>query len=102
LPQALDAVLRDQMTAARLLHRTDLAAGFGATWLPHALARKYPNAAREWCWQYVFPASVRSVDPLSGTIRRHHLDEKVLQRAVQRARAAAEIHKPATCHTLRH
>jgi integron integrase len=102
LPQALSAALRDQMAAARLLHRTDLAAGFGAVWLPHALARKYPHAAREWGWQYVFPASQRSRDPRSDQIRRHHLDEKVLQRAVQRARREAAIHKPATCHTLRH
>jgi len=102
LPQALAMALRDQMAGARLLHRADLAAGFGAAWLPHALARKYPNAARDWGWQYVFPASQRSRDPRSGDVRRHHLDEKVLQRAVQRARTAAGIHKPATCHTLRH
>jgi integron integrase len=102
LPQALETALQDQMASARLLHRTDSAAGFGAAWLPHALARKYPNAAREWRWQYVFPASQRSFDPRSGVERRHHLDEKVLQRAVQRARIAAAIHKPATCHTLRH
>lgn len=102
LPQALESALQDQMASARLLHRTDLAAGFGAAWLPHALARKYPNAAREWGWQYVFPASQRSFDPRSGVERRHHLDEKVLQRAIQRARIAAAIHKPATCHTLRH
>ncbi len=101
LPQALETALQDQMASARLLHRTDSAAGFGAAWLPHALARKYPNAAREWGWQYVFPASQRSFDPRSGVERRHHLDEKVLQRAVQRARIAAAIHKPATCHTLR-
>ena len=102
LPQALETALQDQMASARLLHRTDSVAGFGAAWLPHALARKYPNAAREWGWQYVFPASQRSFDPRSGVERRHHLDEKVLQRAVHRARIAAAIHKPATCHTLRH
>jgi integron integrase len=102
LPRTLAAALRDQISAARLLHRADLEAGFGAVWLPHALARKYPNAAREWAWQYVFPASQRSRDPRSGEVRRHHLDEKVLQRAVQRARGAAGIDKPATCHTLRH
>ena len=102
LPQKLAMALRDQMASARLLHRSDLAAGHGAVWLPHALARKYPNAARDWGWQYVFPASQRSRDPRSGATRRHHLDEKVLQRAIQCARAAAEIHKPVTCHTLRH
>ncbi|MDE2271008.1 MAG: integron integrase [Xanthomonadaceae bacterium] len=102
LPQALDAALRDQIAAARLLHRTDLDAGFGAVWLPHALSRKYPSAARDWGWQYVFPASQRSRDPRSGETRRHHLEEKVLQRAVQRARLTAGIDKPVTCHTLRH
>jgi integron integrase len=102
LPQAIDAALRDQIAAARLLHRTDLDAGFGAVWLPHALSRKYPNAARDWGWQYVFPASQRSRDPRSGETRRHHLEEKVLQRAVQRARLMAGIDKPVTCHTLRH
>lgn len=71
-------------------------------YLPHALARKYPCAAREWGWQYAFPATQRSRDPRTGIVRRHHLDEKILQRAVQRARKAAGIAKPATCHTLRH
>lgn len=102
LPQTLAAALRDQIASARLVHRADLAAGHGAVWLPHALARKYPNAAREWGWQYVFPASQRSIDPRSGAVRRHHLEEKVLQRAIKRARSAAAIHKPVTCHTLRH
>lgn len=102
LPRMLAGPLRDQMAAARLLHRSDLAAGFGAVYLPHALGRKYPNAAREWGWQYVFPASQRSRDPRSGEVRRHHLNEKVLQRAVRKARVAAGIDKPASCHTLRH
>jgi site-specific recombinase XerD len=87
---------------ARRLHQRDLGLGFGAVWLPDALARKYPNAAREWIWQYVFPASQRSVDPSDGTTRRHHLDESVLQRAVKRAAASAALSKRATCHTLRH
>ncbi|HEX5959847.1 MAG TPA: integron integrase [Rhodanobacteraceae bacterium] len=102
LPRKLVAALRGQLAAARALHAADLGAGFGAVHLPHALARKYPRAAREWGWQYVFPASQRSRDPRTGAVRRHHLDEKVLQRAVQRARKAARIAKPATCHTLRH
>lgn len=102
LPDKLADALRGQLATTRLLHASDLASGFGAVYLPHALARKYPRAAREWGWQYVFPASQRSRDPRSGEIRRHHLDEKVLQRAVQRARCAAGIDKPATCHTLRH
>lgn len=102
LPQLLVAGLRAQLQAARLLHESDVSAGFGAVYLPHALERKYRGAAREWGWQYAFPAARRSRDPRSGVVRRHHLDEKVLQRAVQRARHAAGIVKPATCHTLRH
>lgn len=102
LPQVLVAPLRDQLAAARLLHASDLAAGFGAVYLPHALARKYPRAAREWGWQYVFPSVQRSRDPRSGAIRRHHMDEKNLQRAIRGARLEAGIAKPATCHTLRH
>lgn len=102
LPDALIPALQQQLAATRLLHMADAAAGLGSTYLPHALARKYPAAAREWGWQYVFPAAQRSRDPRSGEIRRHHLDEKILQRAVQRARQAAGIVKPATCHTLRH
>lgn len=102
LPAGLESALRTQLDQARRLHQRDLALGFGAVWLPDALARKYPNAAREWIWQYVFPASQRSVDPSDGTTRRHHLDESVLQRAVKRAAAQAGLTKRATCHTLRH
>ena len=102
LPRKLMAALRGQIAATRVLHLADVASGFGEVYLPHALARKYPRAAREWGWQYVFPASQRSRDPRTGAVRRHHLDEKILQRAVQRARRSASIAKPATCHTLRH
>lgn len=83
--------------------RRSVVAGFdGGRVSSDALARKYPNAAREWAWQYVFPASMRSLDPRSGVERRHHLDETVLQRAVKTAVRRAGIAKPATCHTLRH
>lgn len=102
LPVAVIEPLHAQFVEARRIHERDLAAGFGAVWLPDALARKYPNAAREWAWQYVFPASVRSVDPRTGITRRHHLDEGVLQHAVKNAARRAGIDKPATCHTLRH
>jgi len=91
-----------QMAEARRIHERDIAAGFGAVWLPFALARKYPGAEREWAWQYVFPASTRSIDPRSGMERRHHLDESVVQRALKRAVRRAGVDKPATCHTLRH
>ncbi len=102
LPAMVVDALQGQMAEARRLHARDLAAGFGAVWLPHALDRKYANAAREWAWQYVFPARVRSIDPRAGVERRHHLDETVLQRAVKAAVQRAGIAKPATCHTLRH
>lgn len=98
---AVDA-LQGQLAEAKRLHGRDSAAGFGAVWLPHALERKYPNAAREWAWQPVFPASTRSIDPRSGVGRRHPLDETVLQRAVKAAMRRAGIAKPATCRTLRH
>jgi integron integrase len=102
LPRKLVAALRAQIASTRVLHLADVASGFGEVYLPHALARKYPRAAREWGWQYVFPATQRSRDPRTGAIRRHHLDEKILQRAVQHGRQSAGIVKPATCHTLRH
>jgi integron integrase len=102
LPAGLEAPIRAHLVEVRRMHERDLAAGFGAVWLPDALARKLRGAAREWCWQYVFPASRRSRDPRDGTERRHHLDESVLQRAVKRAAAQAGLAKRATCHTLRH
>ncbi|MFM8330596.1 MAG: tyrosine-type recombinase/integrase [Candidatus Methylumidiphilus sp.] len=79
-----------------------MAAGFGAVWLPDALAVKYPNAPKEWGWQYVFPANGLSVDPRSGARRRHHVDEKALQRAMRKAALAVGLVKPVTPHTLRH
>jgi integron integrase len=102
LPSRVAEPLRRQMEDARVEHQRDLDAGFGSVWLPHALERKYPNAAEDWVWQYVFPASRRSKDPRTGIERRHHVDEKVLQVAVKRARVDAGIPKPVTCHTLRH
>jgi integron integrase len=102
LPDACAAPLRAQLGLARALHERDLAAGFGAVAVPDALARKYPGAAREWGWQWVFPASRRYRDERLGGERRHHLHETVVQRAVKRAVRAAGIDKPASCHTLRH
>ncbi len=102
LPQRLREELKQAIERSCLLHQHDLAEGFGEVWLPDALARKYPGAARETGWQYVFPAAQRSIDPRSGLTRRHHTDEAVLQRAVKKAREQAGIVKPATCHTLRH
>ena len=102
LPQRLRERLKEQMERTRILHAQDLAQGFGRVYLPHALARKYPNAPAEFAWQYVFPARCHSVDPRSGETRRHHVDEAILQRAVRNACRKAGIDKPATCHTLRH
>lgn len=102
LPQALREDLRRAIERALLLHRHDLAEGFGEARLPHALAKKYPNAARDPGWQFVFPSAQRSTDPRTGRVHRHHVDESSLQRAVKRARDLAGITKPATCHTLRH
>jgi integron integrase len=102
LPDSLTASLQQQIDRSRVAHEMDLAAGFGSVHLPHALARKYPNAAREVSWQYVFPAPDRSLDPRSGCEQRHHVNEQNLQRAVKMAVARAGIVKLATCHTLRH
>ncbi|KAA0071137.1 integron integrase [Rhodanobacter sp. T12-5] len=102
LPRSLVEPLRREIERARLLHEADLLAGFGAVWLPHALARKYPDAPREIGWQYVFPATQRSRDPREGIERRHHVDSPTLSRALKKACRAAEVVKPVSAHTLRH
>jgi integron integrase len=102
LPDAARGALAIHISEVRRLHARDLAEGFGRVWLPDALARKAPDAATLWGWQWVFPAASRSRDPRSGAERRHHLNETVLQRAVHNAVQAAGIAKPASCHTLRH
>jgi integron integrase len=102
LPAALVGPLRSQVARALDLHAEDLRQGFGAAFLPDALARKKPGAAFEPGWQYVFPAAQRSEDPRSGALRRHHADERALQRAVRRAVVDSGLRKPATCHSLRH
>lgn len=102
LPAALVAPLRAHLERVRELHRQDLAAGFGAVHLPYALERKYPGAARDWGWQYVFPSAKLAVDPRSGETRRHHVQDQALQRAVKQAVRDADLTKPATPHTLRH
>ncbi|MBU6485615.1 MAG: integron integrase [Betaproteobacteria bacterium] len=102
LPGRAAPPLRRHLEAAQELHQRDLAEGFGAVWLPGALARKYPAAAREWAWQYVFPADRRSIDPRTGITRRHHLSDQSFQRAMRQALRDAGIAKPATPHSLRH
>ncbi|MGH8630046.1 MAG: integron integrase [Burkholderiales bacterium] len=102
LPEQTVQPLQAHLGRVRSLHQRDLAAGHGEVALPHALARKYPNAGREWCWQFVFPSGVLSAEPESGVIRRHHLFPDTLGRAVKAAARAARIAKPVSCHTLRH
>jgi integrase len=94
--------LRRQLDEARRLHERDPAEGYGRVWLPDALARKYPNADREWAWQYVFPAARRGVDLWDGQVRRHHLHETVIQRAVRDGSRQAGLTKPVTPHPFRH
>jgi len=102
LPATLVAPLRRQLALTREMHNADLALGFGVVHLPHALARKYPQANREWGWQYVFPTGTRSRDPVSGVVGRHHWSDQRLQRALRRAAQVAGIVKRVSSHVLRH
>jgi len=102
LAASIRGPLARHLQKVKLLHEEDLAAGYGEIYLPHALARKYPNAPKEWGWQYVFPSSGRSVDPRSGKKRRHHFSEDAIQKAVKKAIREAGISKHGSCHTLRH
>lgn len=102
LPVNLVEPLKRHIAKVKMQHEQDLEDGFGSVHLPFALARKFPNAEREWAWQYVFPSSRLSVDPRSGKKRRHHIAEGLLQAALKNAVRASGIAKPATCHSLRH
>ncbi|HSP13748.1 MAG TPA: integron integrase [Thermoanaerobaculia bacterium] len=102
LPGIVCAALQEQLAEARLLHQEDQSAGFGSVWLPDAIGRKFPSAAGEWRWQWVFPATRRWRNARDGTEGRHHLHESVVQRAVRRATEDAGIEKRVTCHTFRH
>ena len=102
LPESVIPALRDQLTHGRALHEQDLANGYGCVFLPDALERKYPNACKEWGWQYVFPSERISRDPRGEMLRRHHLDESGLQKAVRAAAKAAGIAKTVGPHTFRH
>lgn len=102
LPENLVLPLHAHIGAVQLLHLRDLGAGFGDVWLPDALNVKYPNASREWGWQWVFPSTVRSVDPRTGAEHRHHLNETTVQKAVSGAARRAGIVKPCSPHVLRH
>ena len=102
LPSALEGPLRAHLETMQQQHREDLSKGLGRVELPDALCRKYPNADKEWGWQWVFPATSHYTDRETGIQRRHHLHESVLQRAFKEARLRPGIAKPASCHTLRH
>ncbi|MEM9558028.1 MAG: integron integrase [Acidobacteriota bacterium] len=102
LPRRLEPALQRQLARVREAHLGALAKGYAGVELPHALARKYPNATYDLGWQYVFPAAKPSRDPRSGVRRRHHLHERTIQRAFKAAVREAALTKPATCHTLRH
>ncbi len=102
LSETVKNPLRAHLKKIKALHDSDLATGHGEAYLPSALARKYPDAAKEWIWQYVFPAATLSVDPRSGKVRRHHISDKAIQVAIGKAVKKAGIMKHATVHTLRH
>lgn len=102
LPEALSGPLREHLRLRRAVHDQDSAAGRVDVWLPDALSVKYPNAAREWGWQYVFVAQAFSKDLRSGALRRHHVDESLIQRHVRLAASRAGIAKPVSPHVLRH
>lgn len=102
LPRLAEPALHQQLRLVRRLHAADLAAGVASAYLPEALERKLSSAATELAWQYVFPAPRVSTDPRSGTRRRHHLDERAIQRAIHEAALRAGLVKRVTCHTLRH
>ena len=101
-PVSIKPILEDHLDRVRNLHKNDLAAGYGKVYLPNALARKYPNAATEWGWQYVFPARGLSIDPRSGVKRRHHIDPSRINKAIKAAVKSNGITKRVSAHTFRH
>jgi integron integrase len=102
LSEQLVAPLKAHLQRVKRMHQQDLALGYGSVYLPYALERKYPNASWEWIWQYVFPAYSRSLDPSGQVVRRHHMHESGLQKALKQAVRMAGIHKRVSCHTFRH
>ena len=101
-PETIQEEMREHVEKARKIHEQDLSQGYGEVYLPEALSRKYPNASREFRWQYVFPSKKLSLDPRSSKLRRHHVLESGLQKAVKTAVNRAGLLKRATCHTFRH
>src|ERR671919_2266589 len=101
-PATLTPLLQNHLARVKALHQQDLAQGHGEVYLPHALARKYPHTAKEWGWQYVFPARDVAVDPRSGITRRHHVDPSVINKAIKAAVRRAGLTKHISAHTFRH
>jgi len=99
---SLAPLLQNHLNKVKVIHQKDLAEGYGAVYLPNALARKFPNAEKEWGWQYVFPARSLSVDPLSGLTRRHHIDPSLINKAIRSAVRQTGIEKRISAHTFRH
>jgi len=95
-------LLKNHFSRIKIIHDQDLAKGYGGVYLPYALERKYKNAAKEWQWQYVFPAANLSADPRTGIIRRHHIDPSVINKAVKSAVSKSGLQKRITAHTFRH
>lgn len=101
-PTSIIPFLKNHLAGAKITHQSDLNDGYGEVYLPYALSRKYPNAAKEWGWQYVFPAGKLSKDPRSNYIRRHHIDPSVINKAIKAAARKAGLTKKISAHTLRH
>lgn len=101
-PATLIPLLQNHLAGVKILHQQDLARGYGTVYLPHALARKYPYAAKEWLWQYVFPARNLSVDPRSGVTQRHHIDPSIVNKAIKVAVRRTGLTKRISAHTFRH
>lgn len=102
LPDSIIDPLREHLQQAKVIHQKDLAAGFGGVFMPFGLDKKFPNAHKQWIWQYAFPASVLSTDPQTGIVRRHHIHETALQKSIRVAAYLAKIDKRVTPHTFRH
>jgi integron integrase len=102
LPSSLIEPLTQHLQQVKRLHQRDLDQGYGSVYLPFALERKYPHADRSWIWQFVFPSPSRSCDPRSGIVRRHHLHESGVQKALKQAVRSAKVEKRVGCHTFRH
>ncbi|MBL8099959.1 MAG: integron integrase [Anaerolineales bacterium] len=102
LPDSITQDLQSHLLVVKAIHEKDIKEGFGETSFSYALAKKYPNASKEWMWQYIFPASVRSLDPISKKTKRHHIDPSVLQKAVRQSALSVGLTKPVSPHTFRH